>query len=58
MIDKLVGRMPSVFVLFCACLALVIPYAAYKLSGYIHKLGDPPWVGQASGQDDEGGGSS
>lgn len=43
MLNMLIERVHSTFGLVCLVLSLLIPYGSYKLSDYLHKLGDPPW---------------
>jgi len=36
-------RIPSLNELFYALLSVLVPWCIYKINGWWHKYGDPPW---------------
>lgn len=41
--QTIAGRLPSLGILLCALLSVLIPWGVQKINKLLHKLGDPPW---------------
>jgi hypothetical protein len=41
--ERIVGRLPSNFILFSAVISVLLPLLFFKINQKLHDYGDPPW---------------